>query len=82
MSQHAKYIIFDGDFFEYPVIFPEAVKYYDIASGIKDRPISAGFVVFLSDGPKTYGRSYSLKLSSKPEDIDIIRKTITGVENG
>lgn len=86
----AKYVIFDIDGLEQPIVFPELITHRDLAMRIRGEPVSAGFVVLTTTtvegtiepkaeaGYYCYGRSESLNLDSRPEDSDILNKLISG----
>ena len=83
-----KYVIVEEDGIEVPIIFPDIIK-HSTFSALK--PVSAGFVNFYGDdGPIENacccnnairvswqgGGSVSLKLQSREEDEEIIRKEL------
>ena len=85
-----KYIIFENYIgMEYPVVFPETIQHISIASGIRDKVISAGFCSvnklekekelpsgFIQEVEfKAYGKSISLNKESRPkEDTFLLNK--------
>ena len=77
-----KYIIFEDDGLEFPVIFPAVAQHNSIIAhskwGGKLTPVSAGFVAldFNAKDIFAYGDSFSLKLKSRPVDSAIITNFI------
>ena len=83
MDSRCKYVMFD-DF--NPILFHEGLTHEEIKNKFEftyHKPTSAGFVqAYLKwggDGSAeidfcTYGESVSLRLKSKPEDADIIKR--------
>jgi hypothetical protein len=74
-----KYVIVDFRGLEVPILFPCFWNHDDIAAAIQFRgkPVSAGFVK-RDDLGNLYvtGRSQSLNLASRPEDLDLIIKQL------
>jgi len=74
-----KYVIFDWNGLEYPVLLPNC-NHFVGHDEIKARgePISAGFFS-IGENPaiSIWGKSISLKLKSRPEDAGIITKHLT-----
>ena len=66
-----KYIIFDDGLNENPVIFPTHIPHTKVALLPLGEPISAGF---LDENLTAGGESVGLKLKSRPEDTEIIRR--------
>lgn len=62
-----KYIIIDDGFNDVIVVFPDIIQHSVIAGDHK--VVGAGFID-MSNG-KCYGNSYSLGVSSRPEDTKI-----------
>jgi len=72
-----KYIIFDSDGIEVPILFPEIIQHVDIAAKLyRMKPVSAGFVQTTPVGLLAYGYSTSLHLESRLEDSKIINSFI------
>ena len=74
-----KYIIFDWNGLEYPVLLPRIdhfIGHDEIKS--KGESVSAGFFSISSDKVTVYGGSTSLQLKSRIEDVGIITKYLTG----
>lgn len=70
-----KYIIFERRGLEYPVCFPEHFVGHDEVKGrLSDTPVSAGFFSVCEGNVRTYGKSVSLGLESRPEDYKLIAK--------
>ena len=70
-----KYIIFDMDGIEIPVIFPGITMHNRIANGLSLwEPISAGFVSLIEGKIMAYGDSESLGIMSRKEDSQIINR--------
>lgn len=82
-----KYVIFDVDGIDVPVVFPEVIQHYQVVVnttwGEKAKPVSAGKVSIyvklngLGDEVVSYeahGESISLGLKSRPEDSNILTK--------
>jgi len=77
-----KYIIYStgSNPFPMPLLFPDEAGHDDVGWGInqQDGTIhSAGFVS-LGDTTKTYGKSVSLGVQSKPEDAELIDAFVKG----
>jgi hypothetical protein len=71
-----KYIVFERGGLEYPVLFPNHfVQHKEVQTC--DKLVSAGF--FAIDGEDVFvsGQSISLKLSSRKEDADLIKKQLS-----
>lgn len=82
MNRPAKYIIWDDGLTECAVVFTNHLTHRDMAFRLNIQPISAGFVHFKSN-PQTphiravaHGESVSLRLASRPEDGDIIQRSL------
>jgi hypothetical protein len=73
-----KYIIVDIDGLEIPIIFGNILVHKLVAGRMPHRGvISAGFISYDKiNGIQAYGKSTTLKVSSRPEDTDIIRRNI------
>lgn len=72
-----KYVMFEYMNNETPVVFPRWVNHNEVR--IQGRkPISAGFVFIENGVCMTYGKSTSLKISSKEEDGVFIEKMLFG----
>lgn len=73
--EYPKYIIFDSNGLEIPVIFSPLISHEEIKYGF-NKPISAGFCSFSAFEGKVFcfGKSVSLKLNSRPEDSEILTK--------
>lgn len=70
-----KYIIFERDGLEFPVLFPNHwVNHKEIVDKL-GKPISAGFFSIYSE-TEIYvsGKSVSMNLNSRPEDSQIIQQ--------
>jgi hypothetical protein len=79
---NGKYIIFERDGLEFPVLFPNHfVTHNEIHGTFSDKPVAAGFWC-LSIGSdnitvSTYGESVSLKLKSRKDlDENLINKQL------
>jgi hypothetical protein len=77
---NGKYIIFERDGLEFPVLFPNHfVAHNEIHGTFSDKPVSAGFWSF-SDLDKrvcVYGESISLKLKGRKDlDESLINKQL------
>ena len=72
--------------FETPIVFPCFIGHDDMARAMGYKPekvLAAGFVMFApkkySDSVvnvSTYGKSVTLGVESRPEDADLIRKSL------
>lgn len=70
-----KYIIFERDGLEFPVLFPEHfVAHNEIKGAFTDKPVSAGFFSFRDGKTNCYGKSVSLDLQVRKEDCDLIAR--------
>ena len=67
-----KYIIFDMDGMEIPVIFPGITMHSRIADRLSWNPVSAGFVSLIEGKFMAYGGSMSLGIMSREEDAQTI----------
>lgn len=76
MRRTLKYIRFGSNF----VIFPEPISHNEISVKHTESPISAGFfwleIIDSEIIAKCYGNSITLKLSSNPEDSELLTKQI------
>jgi hypothetical protein len=70
-----KYVIIEQSDCEVPVLFPDLVDHSTFSNL---NPISAGFVTLLTDQGFVYvhGESVSLKLKSRIEDADLIKRML------
>lgn len=68
--------MFDMGGIECPVIWPQCsgVDHESMAMKINHKVISAGFV---NDKLEASGKSFSLKVGSRPEDSEIIKQHLT-----
>lgn len=82
-DRSAKYIIWDDGLADCAIVFNNHLNHANMASALNIVPISAGFVSFestLNDGSIkviTFGESVSLKLKSRPEDVNLIKFTLS-----
>lgn len=72
-----KYVIFEKNGLEYPVLFPNHFIDHNTVIVGYDKPVSAGF--FCIDGEDVFvsGKSQTLNLSSRKEDADLIKRQLT-----
>jgi hypothetical protein len=74
-----KYIIFEMDGIDSPVIFPPWVHHKTIAHNLSGKVISAGFIRMGEGSGRLYvwGQSKSLGVKSRPvADLDIILRAL------
>jgi len=79
MFNNTKYIIVDYGFTgEFPILFPYMINHSDVSNGYVGEVVSAGFVqVDLETGVvSVFGKSDSLKIESRPEDAEIIKREL------
>lgn len=75
-----KYIIYEENGLELPLVFPEGIKHFDIVCAIRQKVVSAGFcnVRSSTDGGEdvwiAHGKSTGLCLESRPQDNAILTK--------
>ncbi|KKM28124.1 hypothetical protein LCGC14_1567810 [marine sediment metagenome] len=74
-----KYVMFDVDGIDVPVVFPEVIQHYQVVVntiwGSKVTPVSAGKItLFAPLRVEAHGESISLELKSRPEDSAILTK--------
>ncbi len=50
------------------VIFEETITHIEMKQPIRDKPLSAGFIT--SESPRSFGKSSTLDLPSRPEDAE------------
>ena len=76
MSMKGKYVILDGYLCELPFIFHNSISHDNFAQALSHlgKPVSAGFVDVVDGEVSAHGKSYSLKLGSRPQDSDIIHR--------
>lgn len=65
-----KYVVFDD---KTAIVFPRHEIHREQAAKVKKLPVSAGFVNVSEDGVDCYGDSYTLGLSSKEGDNEIVK---------
>ena len=75
MSERCKYVMFDWQTGEVPILFPSQIGHNEIVQMVKSvypgiEPVSAGFV---SPDKTCYGESVSIKLSSRKVDTNIVK---------
>jgi hypothetical protein len=79
---NGKYIIFERNGLEYPVLFPNHFIQHNEVKAMGD-PVSAGFFNLFthidgySIGVTVNGESVSLKLKYRSEDAELIRRQFT-----
>ena len=75
-----KYLIVDNGFegSEYPIMFSTVISHFDISKGYVGEVVSAGFFsVDLETGEvSTFGKSNTLKIESRKEDAEIIKREL------
>jgi len=70
-----KYIMVEQNELDCPVLFPPWIEHDNMALKFRGKVLSAGFVAQNDLGEiYTHGKSTSLKVSSRPEDTEIIQK--------
>lgn len=73
----AKYIIFDDERLEIPIIFPMHVQHCDMAHMFRGvNVLSAGFVQLQEGQLVAFGESLTLKIKSRPEDTALLQKIL------
>lgn len=79
IKMKGKYIIFERNGLEFPVLFPDHFVGHDQIKGtFSDKPVAAG-KWYLGDGRiMASGSSVSLGLKSRPEDSELITKQLKG----
>jgi hypothetical protein len=77
----AKYIVFNCDGKETPVVFPDFINHNEIALTPASKncaPISAGFCSIVTGVMHAEGFSKGLALNSRPQDAELISRLLTG----
>jgi len=77
---HGKYIIFERDGLEFPVLFPDHyVGHNEIKGNFTDKPVSAGKWYLRDDKICVHGKSISLNLDSRGNlDSELNTKQLKG----
>lgn len=73
-----KYVIVKNDMgTEYPMLFPEGLNHSTVSKvgfGGEHEAVSAGFCIREQGRWATYGKSVTLRLASRPQDVDIVNQ--------
>lgn len=84
--EELKYVMFDLEGLEFPILFPKFVNHnrteegmvHSIRRSFSDKGLTGGDAEVVSagfwDGRNAHGMSESLKMNSRPQDTDIITK--------
>lgn len=88
MMDYMKYIVIHEDWLETAIIFDSQINHYEMVQKVlgpmvqdpkvlKEKVLSAGFVILTPEGLQCFGRSVTMEINSRGEkDTDLINKRL------